>query len=388
MELVFQNNTNSKYKCFEPFLQKEYKGTYYVYYFDHIRGIRTKKSTKTKTQREAEKFLKQFRKSLYLGTKDEKIKYMYELTDKILYYYKQSHSRKTLEMYKTAINRFIAVNGNLPLNHVTFRAIENFKIRIAEHRSKNTANIYIRTLKSAFYFAINYGFMYENPFVGIKQYKSVEKEKLSFEPQEMKLILDLIKEPYLKRIVLFAATSGARLGEILNLQWRDIRESKNILHIGNKEEFLTKTRKERNIPLSRFSSIVYDDPYKDCEWKKYSQENLNFEGANVIDFNGKNQLKYVFGKYDGSKFDNNYISRIFKKYLREASLDEKYHFHCLRHTAITNMAIAGIPAFIIQVIVGHNDIKTTQGYVHPSLNDMNNWLGSMDYTTSGLSIIN
>lgn len=387
MDLFSQNN-NSKYRCFEPFLSKEYKGTYYVYYFDHQKNTRTKKTTKTRNQREAEKFLSQFRKSIFLGTKDEKINFMNELIEKIFFYYKHSHSTKTLEIYKTAINKFIAVNGNIPLNQITFRSIEQFKIRIAEVCSKTTANIYIRTLKSALYFAKNYGFIYENPFVGIKQFSLPEKEILSFEPEMMKLLIEIIKEPYLRRIVLYAVTSGARLGEILNLQWRDIREPKNIIHIGNKEDFLTKTRRERNIPLSRFRHIIYEDPYKDCEWSKYSQGKLNFAGSNILKFNSKEQLEYVFGKYDGSKFANNYISKLFKKYLREAGFEEKYHFHCLRHTAITNMATAGIPAFIIQVIVGHNDIKTTQGYVHPSLNDMNNWLGSMDYTTSGLSIIN
>lgn len=384
MDLFSQNNIKSKYKCFEPFLQKEYKGTYYVYYFDHLKATRTKKSTKSKTQREAEKFLKQFRKSIFLGTKDEKIKYLNELLDKILFYYKHSHSLKTIELYKTSITKFIAVNGNIPLNQVTLRGIEFFKIRIAETRSKTTANIYLRNLKSAFYFAMNYGFIYENPFIGIKQFKIEDKEKLSFEPEDMTLILNIIKEPFLKRIVSFAATTGARLGEILNLQWKDIRVSKKCIHIGNKEDFLTKTRKERNIPLLPFSSIINEDPYKECEWNKYRQQNICFEGENVIEFNNKNDLKYVFGKYDGSKFANNYISKLFKKYLREANFNEKYHFHCLRHTAITNMAMKGVPPFIIQVIVGHKDIKTTQSYVHPSLNDMENWLNSIDYSELGI----
>lgn len=383
MDLFSQNNI-TKYRCFEPFLSKEYKGTYYVYYFDHQKNSRTKKSTKTKKQREAEKYLSQFRKSIFLGTKDEKLKYMSELTEKINYYYKHSHSPKTLEIYKTAINKFMAVNGNIPLNQITFRSIEQFKIRVAEVTSKTTANIYIRTLKSALYFAKNYGFIYENPFVGIKLFNIPEKEILSFEAEEMKLLMETIKEPYLKRIVSFAVTSGARLGEILNLQWRDIREAKNILHIGNKEDFLTKTRKERNIPLSIYIHIINEDPYKNCEWRKHRQQKFNFEGSNVYEFNSKTELNYVFGKTDGSKFANEYISKLFKKYLREAEFAEKYHFHCLRHTAISNMAIAGIPPFIIQLIVGHSDIKTTQGYVHPSLKDMDNWLQIMNFEKLGV----
>ena len=88
---------------------------------------------------------------------------------------------------------------------------------------------------------------------------------------------------------------------------------------------------------------------------------------------------YVFCKCDGKKYSSSYISKIFKKYLKKAKLDEKYHFHCLRHTAITMFANNGLSAFEAKKIAGHSDIKTTQSYVHPSNKEIIKKLNLIDF---------
>ncbi len=280
----------------------------------------------------------------------------------------------------------MSVIGCKELRQISLRNLEDFKIAIAEKTSKVTANIYLRTLKSAFYFAVKLGVLSENIFTAIKQFPIPERQKLSFEPEELKVLFDAIEEPYLKRIVFFALYSGARIGEILNIQWYNISTAKNWIHISNKNDFLTKTRKERHIPLfAKLKKIVDDDPYTLHEINRSKQQALNFEAKNIIELDHKRERDYVFGKPNGMKFSTGYISKAFKECLRKAGFDEKFHFHCLRHTAITNMAIIGIPALIIKEIVGHNDLKTTQGYCHPTLNDMRNWLENVDYQIQELN---
>ena len=79
----------------------------------------------------------------------------------------------------------------------------------------------------------------------------------------------------------------------------------------------------------------------------------------------KNQ-NYLFHKGDGTKFSTGYISKRFKKYVLKAGLDEKYHFHCLRHSSLTFLANMGVSSFMIKEIAGHKNIKTTESYVRPS----------------------
>jgi integrase len=39
--------------------------------------------------------------------------------------------------------------------------------------------------------------------------------------------------------------------------------------------------------------------------------------------------------------------------------------YCLRHTALTNLAKAGVDAFTLARIAGHSRISTTERYIHP-----------------------
>lgn len=386
MDLFSQPNIKPKYKAFEPFISRGYKRNFYIYYFNWETGTRTKLTTKTRNQSNAIKELHNFKINYYKGTRHEKIKFVSELMSSILHYYKQSHSKKTLEIYTTAFKKFMSVNGDIRLVDVSFHAIEDFKIRVAEVSSKTTANIYLRTLKSAFNYAKSLGYIYENPFTGIKKFILPERDRICFEPVQMQQILENMEKPFLKRIVLFAVYTGARIGEILNLQWGDINESRNIIHIRNKPDFTTKTKKERSVPLTRsLKELIEQNPYEDHPVNIYKQQRLTFEGDNVIELDYKREKNFVFGKPEGSKFSTGYISKSFKACLDELIFDKKYHFHCLRHTACTNMASKGIPAFIIKEIVGHSDIKTTQLYVRPSFTDVTKWLEDMDYDELGIA---
>jgi site-specific recombinase XerD len=60
----------------------------------------------------------------------------------------------------------------------------------------------------------------------------------------------------------------------------------------------------------------------------------------------------------------------FKKYLRILGIHEKYHFHCLRHTFITNLIKKGVNINFVKEIAGHTDIETTMNYIHIVTEDL------------------
>ncbi|MEI8390837.1 MAG: site-specific integrase, partial [bacterium] len=53
------------------------------------------------------------------------------------------------------------------------------------------------------------------------------------------------------------------------------------------------------------------------------------------------------------------------KSLCELARIKNLRFHDLRHTAATRMVASGIDLVIVQDILGHADLKTTQRYAHP-----------------------
>ena len=72
---------------------------------------------------------------------------------------------------------------------------------------------------------------------------------------------------------------------------------------------------------------------------------------------------YVFeNPRTGMRYVN--IFKVFDRYRTKAGLKD-VRFHDLRHTLGTRLAEAGTSPWLIQMILGHADVKTTQRYVHP-----------------------
>ena len=58
------------------------------------------------------------------------------------------------------------------------------------------------------------------------------------------------------------------------------------------------------------------------------------------------------------------VSKRFKFFARLAKLDERLHFHSLRHTTGSWLVMKGVPLRVIQAILGHASITTTEIYSH------------------------
>ncbi len=105
-------------------------------------------------------------------------------------------------------------------------------------------------MRAIFNIALKWNWITNNPTKEVKLLLITQKEKLAFSETELKIIINNISNVKLLNIVLFASYTGCRLSEILNVQWKDINFNEKILIIRNKENFMTKTGKIRQIPIS------------------------------------------------------------------------------------------------------------------------------------------
>lgn len=69
-------------------------------------------------------------------------------------------------------------------------------------------------------------------------------------------------------------------------------------------------------------------------------------------------------------YRSEFISKSFKKLLRSLNFDESYHFHCLRHTFITNLVNRGTHFDIVKKLARHSNIQTTLGYIHTTSDEL------------------
>jgi len=56
--------------------------------------------------------------------------------------------------------------------------------------------------------------------------------------------------------------------------------------------------------------------------------------------------------------------------LRKLNFPEKFHYHSLRHSFITNLIKSGVNINYVKEIAGHSEIKTSLGYIHIVTEDL------------------
>lgn len=137
-------------------------------------------------------------------------------------------------------------------------------------------------------------------------------------------------------IILVAAYTGARQGELLKLKAKDVDLAMGNIYIGGRPDVLTKAGNWRSVPIhDRIVSIV-EKRVRDAH------PNVRIFGD---EWNDKDQLLRTFKKI------NRYIGK-----------DETYVFHTLRHSFGTWCAEAGVPIRTIMDLMGHKRIETTLRY--------------------------
>ena len=144
-------------------------------------------------------------------------------------------------------------------------------------------------------------------------------------------------------IITTAFFTGMRLGELINMKWDWIDFKEELITVKNTNEFRTKSKRERIIPIH----------YKVKTFlQKYS---LNIK---------KDKESLIFYRVEGIKLNAGYISKQFKKLVREAKLNDRIHFHSLRHSFASALIKHGVSLYIVKELLGHSSITTTQKYSH------------------------
>lgn len=177
-------------------------------------------------------------------------------------------------------------------------------------------------------------------------------DKVSFErPRSEKKLPKIIEQKHLlkqieqidnlkhKAIISLAYSVGLRVSEVINLKITDIDSKRMIVSINN-----AKGRKDRIVPLSENVLQLLRNYFKRHQPKEYL-------------FNGQNLPKYSSGS----------CNAIVKKYI---GCD--YHFHLLRHSCATALLESNVDLRIIQKLLGHSSVKTTEIYTHVSTKILSN----------------
>jgi site-specific recombinase XerD len=310
-----------------------------VYYKD---GRRKSISTKTKSKTEAYRFFSKFQYQLYQPVKEIKSIRLFDFRNEYLSHVAQTKSKSYRNSIVLSFSQFSGSVGNILLNDISTRIVDQFISKVYSN-SPYAARLYYATLKAAFSKAVQWNYLNENPFKKIKTPKLPKSFPVFISETELIKILNNTKTQLLKDIFTTAFYTGMRLNEILNMKWNWIDFKQNIITVKNSEEFKTKNKRERIIPIhNKVHSIL----------------------KNHLPLNKQSANELIFYRKKGIRLNGEFISKQFKKAVRSAELNENIHFHSLRHSFASALVQRGISLYAVKELLGHEDIKTTQIYSH------------------------
>ena len=321
------------------FLTKRPNGIYNIVYFTS-NGKRTTKSTNTTNKAIAKKYLTLFEEE-FLDRQISKVTpiTLEEYCWKFLKYSETMHTWKTTKAFKTTFNLFIKYFGkNTKLSEFNLQKIEEYlQMRI------RTASIYCArkdhiNLSSAFSKALKEGYVLKNPLKEIKRFRLPERLPLYFSEAEFSTLVNAIDKDDLKDIVIFTVNTGLRQAELTSLRWEYIIISERLFILNNRNH-VTKSKRIRTIPLNE---------------KAYNILLKRMENR---------QSEFVF-TFSNKPIKPDWLSKIFKHYVRKSQVNQKLTFHSLRHSFASWLVQKGTSIYLVSKLLGHSDIKTTQIYSH------------------------
>lgn len=140
--------------------------------------------------------------------------------------------------------------------------------------------------------------------------------------------------------VLYA--TGLRVSELINLRQSEVNLNQGVLRIRGKGD------RERLIPFGE-------------ESQRWIREFINGPRLEIL---LERQSEYLFPTRRGDRMTRQAFWHIIKRYAKKADIDAKLSPHTLRHAFATHLLNHGADLRVVQMLLGHSDLSTTQIYTH------------------------
>jgi len=260
--------------------------------------------------------------------------------------YERKLSNNTYLSYRYNLKKIALYFGNDDLINLNEDDIRNFLYNSKEN--SKTKSHYLTVLKSFYNCMLDLNRITINPCDNIKSPKIEKKLPKFLTIEETDKLLDIkLHEPldYRNKAMLeLLYATGMRISEMLDLKLSNYYEEDAYIKV------MGKGSKERICPIGDIT-IKYLNLYIN-EYRNYILKTK--------------QSDYLFVNYNGNRMSRQGFFKILKRICDENNIKKEISPHILRHSFATHLLNNGADLRIIQELLGHENISTTEIYSHIS----------------------
>ena len=260
----------------------------------------------------------------------------------------------TIESYTIDLNKykeFLDTENINDTEQINDLIIDKFINSLNSDYSTNSINRYKTSIRN-FHRYLAFKYDINDPSVNIATSKHEKRLPIYCTIEEVNQIMatfnDEIPEELFNHCILETIYGlGLRVSECCNLKVNQVFLNEGFVKV------LGKGNKERIIPIPELTLKLM---------KQYSQ--------NVRTLWRNKSINNFFINNKGKKIYSEYVEKMLKNTLIKANIKKDITPHKLRHSYATHLLQGGADLRVIQELLGHSDISTTEIYTHVEINKM------------------
>ena len=275
----------------------------------------------------------------------------------------KGYSESTCRAYRHDLEEYAAVMGleDLPGKEALEKGVTVLRIReylgvLHKKNKRTTIARKLSALRSFLRYLVKHGILPGNPAESILTPKQEKTIPVYLSVDDSFRLLDSIEADTLlgsRNRALFETlySCGIRVSELANMNTGDVDYEKAVIRV------LGKGGNQRIVPIGKKALSAI---------RAYRQQASRDDGARPKENPGTDSSALFLNKNRG-RLSPRSIARILQNLLRKCGIASPVSPHGLRHTFATHMLDAGADLRVVQELLGHKSLSTTQKYTHVSI---------------------
>lgn len=254
-------------------------------------------------------------------------------------------SKNTIKAYTYDLLVLADFFSKKNIKNLTKEDIQEY-LRKQNNKAAKTKAHYLTSINKFYIYLLDRGIIKINPCASIKMPKIEKKLPVYLTIEEVDNLLDIkastAYELRNKAMLEVLYATGMRVSELCDLKTSNLYLDDDVVKV------MGKGSKERLIPINEVA-------------KEALINYLNYGRGELL---GTKSCEYVFISSRHTRITRQAFFKIIKKLCEEKGINKDVSPHILRHSFATHMLHNGADLRIVQELLGHSNITTTQIYTH------------------------